>query len=147
MVQKIRRYLAEKSSDLKGKVVLLDFWAMWCTTCQVSFPHWRELKSKYGDKGLEIVGVTRFYGRSDKQESLSPPQELQSLYDFKNKQSLTYPIAIGRIDDVTNEERFGITGLPTVILIGRQGNIRFIRQGVGDYRELERKIVQLLSEN
>jgi len=48
---------------------------------------------------------------------------------------------------VTNEERFGITGLPTVILIGRQGNIRFIRQGVGDYRELERKIVQLLSEN
>lgn len=134
-------------SDRKGKVVLLDFWAMWCSPCLAALPHWRDYLSKYSGKGFEIVGATKFYGRSDVEDGLSREQELKSLQSFKAKHNLTYPIAVGRMDDVTNEERFGVASLPTVILIDRRGNIRHVSRGVEDYRDLEKRIEQLVNAN
>ena len=54
---------ATKISDLKGKVVLIDFWAVWCGPCLASFPDLRDLNDQYHDKGLEIVGVTTYFRR------------------------------------------------------------------------------------
>jgi len=133
-------------SDLRGKVVLLDFWAMWCGPCVAAFPRLREFQSKYADKGLEVVGVTRFYGRSDAEESLSREQEWKSLQSYKAKHKLTYPFAVGKMDDVTNEERYGVVGLPAIILIDRRGNVRHVKRGVGEYRKLEKQIEKLIGE-
>lgn len=133
-------------SQLRGKVVLLDFWAMWCGPCVAAFPRLREFQSKYADKGLEVIGVTRFYGRSDTEESLSREQEWKSLQSYKAKHKLTYPFAVGKMDDVTNEERYGVVGLPAVILIDRRGNVRHVKRGVGEYRKLEKQIEKLIGE-
>lgn len=134
-------------TEMRGKVVLLDFWSMWCSQCAAAFPEWRELKGKYSAKGLEIIGVTRLYGRSDTAEGLTRDQELTALRNFLTKHQINYPIAVGKMDDVANDERFVVASLPTVVLIDRRGNIRHIKRGVGEYRKLEKQIEKLINEN
>ncbi|MFN0108679.1 MAG: peroxiredoxin family protein [Blastocatellia bacterium] len=138
---------AVKIANLKGKVVLLDFWAMWCSQCTAAFPEWRELQKKYAAKGLEIIGITSLFGRSDSAEGLTREQELNALRNFKTKHQLNYPLGAGKMDDVTNNERYGIANLPTVVLIDRRGNIRHFKTGVGEYRKLEKVIEKLLAQN
>jgi hypothetical protein len=107
----------------------------------------REFQTKYAGKGFEVIGVTRFYGRSDSEEDLSREQEWKSLQNFKGKHKLGYSIAVGKLDDPTNDDRYGIAGLPTVILIDRRGNVRQIKRGAGEYRKLEKQIETLVNEN
>ena len=133
-------------TELRGKVVLLDFWAMWCGPWIAAFPYFRELQSKYESQGLNLIGVTRFYGRSDNEDELGREQEWKSLQNYKSRHQLRYPFAVGKMDDVTNEERYGVAGVPTVFLIDRRGNVRHVKRGVGDYRKLERQIKRLLDE-
>lgn len=136
-----------KLANLRGKVVLLDFWAMWCSQCAAAFPEWRELQKRFSAKGLEIIGVTKLYGRSDKEEGLKRDQELNALRNFQSKYQLNYPIAVGKMDDLTNDEHFVVASLPTVLLIDRRGNIRHIKRGVGEYQKLEKLIEKLINEN
>lgn len=134
-------------ASLRGKVVLLDFWAMWCSQCAGAFPEWRELQKKFSARGLEIIGVTKLFGRSDTLEGLTREEELNALRSFKAKHQLNYPIAIGKMDDVTNDERYAIASLPTIVLIDRRGNVRHIKRGIGEYRKLEKQVEKLINEN
>ncbi len=134
-------------SGLRGKVVLLDFWAMWCSQCAGAFPEWRELQKRFSAKGLSIIGVTKLYGRSDMEEGLKRDQELKALRNFQSKHQLNYPIAVGKMDDLTNDEHYVVANLPTVVLIDRRGNVRHIKRGVGEYQKLEKQIEKLINEN
>lgn len=95
---------------------------------------------------MELIGLTRFYGRSEKAENLSRAQELESVRRYALEYKLTWPIAIGKMDDLTNEENFGVSAMPTAILIDRRGIVRHVQRSLGENRKLGKQIEMLLAE-
>ena len=104
-----------KLADLRGKVVLLDFWASWCFPCRVERPKIEELQKEWADKGLVIVGIS-----ADKTE--------EALRRYLEKEPTPWKqIYEGDLKDGTVLFQYGVSSFPTVILIDREGVIR----GVG----------------
>jgi thiol-disulfide isomerase/thioredoxin len=143
----IKHWLDKKTrlSDLRGRVVLLDFWASWCGPCIQAFPHLREMHDKYKKKGLTIIGVTKLYGEYGGME-LTPGQELAHLRGFKQQFRLPYAIAVH--DTRENHAAYGVDSFPTVFLLDKRGRVRYIGIGANANREfeIEQMIVKLLNE-
>ena len=118
-----------KISELRGQVILLDFWATWCGPCRYTFPKLNEWNKSYKDKGLVILGVTKYYGRADT-HPLTPGEELVYLREFKKRNQLSYGFVVG--DSNVNDLNYGVLSIPTTFLIDRQGVVRFISTGSGE---------------
>ena len=134
-----------KLSDLKGQVVLLDFWATWCGPCLAAFPHLKTWHEKYKDKGLVIIGLTKYYGSGEGRE-MQPVEEFTFLQRFKKEHEMPYGVAVA--DGVENLVNYGINGIPTAVLIDRQGRVRFLTTGTGpgSEREIAAVIEKLIQE-
>jgi thiol-disulfide isomerase/thioredoxin len=135
-----------KLSDLRGQVVLLDFWATWCGPCQITIPKLNSLHKRYKDKGLVILGVTKFEGSADGQR-MTPAEEVAYLRQFKKKNGVAYGYAVADASD-KNSENYGVSSIPTAVLIDRRGVVRHIITGVypGSDQELSDMIKKLLAE-
>ncbi len=99
-------------SDLRGKVVLINFWATWCGPCRMEIPDFIELYDKYNDKGFEILGI-----------SLSDSKE--ALVNFANVYKVNYPFLYGnnkQINEITNLYG-GVPAVPWSFLVGVNGEI------------------------
>ena len=116
-------------SSYRGKVVLLDFWASWCEPCRVETPHLIELQQKYGDRGLEIIGVSM-------DDSSDPART------FYQKFRMNYPVVMGNAN--TGELYGGVLGLPIAFLINKDGRIYAKHIGATDPAVFEKEIVTLL---
>jgi thiol-disulfide isomerase/thioredoxin len=149
----------KKLSDLKGKVVLLDFWAVWCGPCIATFPHLREWHAEHAKDGLMILGVTTYYekyafdkdsGKLTKaDEALKPEQEHAMIKAFARHHNLQHQLLVLSKDNwQKSSDHFAVEGIPTVVLIDRRGDVRLICVGSGDANAffLETEIEKLLSE-
>ena len=118
-------------SQYRGKVVLLDFWAVDCGLCVIEIPWWVQFDKKYHDKGLQLIGLDAA-GES--------PSYIKS---FMQKSQMNYPVVLGN-DDI--QKRFQVEGLPKTILIDRQGRVAVSHDGIVDRDAFARDIEELLRE-
>src|SRR6267142_1488491 len=134
-----------KLADLRGQVVLLDFWAPWCGPCRVTFPRLQRWHANYKAKGLIILGVTNFFGRAEGKQ-LTRAQEMDYLRSFKKTFRLPYGFAIAGSED--NDRNYAVGSIPMTFLIDRRGVVRFISTGSGDEENsaLNRMITRLINE-
>jgi peroxiredoxin len=121
-----------KLSAYKGHVVLLDFWATWCTGCKVEIPWYMEFQNKYKKSGLSAVGVSL---DEDGWKSVKP---------FLHHHKINYPIVIGNWD---MGDRFGFSSMPATLLIDRDGKIADLHVGMVDKAAFESEIQTLLKES
>jgi thiol-disulfide isomerase/thioredoxin len=134
-----------KLSELKGKVVLLDFWATWCTYCVKTMPRLNALHQKYKDRGLVIIGINEFEGEVEGQPA-TRAQELEFFRQFKRRMNVSYDFAVAA--DARNDGPYGVAGLPTAVLVDRRGRVRFLTIGASDEEAemLKKMILKLLDE-
>ncbi len=146
---------AVTADDLRGKVVLVDFWAVWCGPCVQAFPMLVGLHRKYVDKGLVIVGITQRYrfgwdaekSRPEKMPDISDADEQAALEAFARHHELPYRLAF---DAEGNKlfERFGVEGIPQLVLIDRKGVVRMVEVGYDQSSDekISKQIEALLAE-
>lgn len=99
------------STDLRGKVVLIDFWATWCQPCKQEMPGYQKLLDRYGSRGFAVVGF-----KFDTMIDMEDPVR------FAKKIGVRYPLAVAAED--LKQKFGGIEGLPTTMLYDRQGKLR-----------------------
>lgn len=136
---------AQTLGNLRGKVVLLDFWATWCVPCIQAFPALTEWHQTFQKDGLEILGVTKYHGLVEGVR-VDNAAELDFLQSFRRTNRLPFDFVVAK--DTGNQLTYGATGIPTTVLIDRRGVVRYVEAGAGESRneEIREMIVKLLAE-
>ncbi len=116
-------------SSLRGRVVLLEFWATWCKPCNETFPKLKKLHDEYAAQGLVILALTRYYmaygGTAESQR-----EELELMRGFARKHEVEFRVGVS--EDERTQASYGATGLPTLALVDRAGTVRYTYGSIED---------------
>jgi peroxiredoxin len=120
-----------KLSDYRGKAVLLNFWATWCSPCKIEMPWFVDLQKKYGNDGLIVLGIAMDDTETDK------------IAKFASEMGVNYPVLLGT--DKVSEQYGDVEYLPTSFYIDREGKIVAKGTGLLDRAEIEENIQKALA--
>jgi len=120
-----------KLSDFRGKAVLLNFWATWCSPCKVEMPWFVDLQKKYGSDGLVVIGVAM--------DDTDTPK----IARFASEMGVNYPVLLGT--DKVSEDYGNVEFLPTTFYIDRDGKIVGKGTGLLGRDEVEQNIQKALA--
>ena len=116
--------------QLKGKVVMVNFWATWCPTCRVEMPQWQKLYDAYKDKGFELIAV-------------SIDEDEKVLRQVSKERGFSFPIA-WRWDDKADDNFGDIIGTPTLYVVDKSGKVAWMKRGRVTYAQLQDVVDPLL---
>lgn len=123
-------------ADLKGKAVLINFWATWCAPCKIETPWLIELRNKYAAQGFEVVGISA--DDLDLDDAAKLATEKKEIARFVDQLHIPYPVLIG--GDSLSKTWGGLDQLPTSFFVDRKGTIVAAQIGLTSKDELEGKI-------
>jgi len=118
-------------SDLRGKAVLLNFWATWCSPCKIEMPWFVELQKQYGPQGLQVVGVAM------------DDASKEDIAKFAKDMGVNYTILLGK--ESVGDQYGGVPALPETFFIGRDGKIVDKIIGLKGKSEIEEAIQRALN--
>ncbi|MGH8531520.1 MAG: redoxin domain-containing protein, partial [Gammaproteobacteria bacterium] len=123
-------------AELKGKVVMVEFWTFGCYNCRNVEPYIKQWHSKYSDQGLVIIGVHS--------PEFSHEANVDKVRDYVRKNGIEYAVAID--NDFATWKRYDNHYWPARYMIDKQGVLRNVYIGEGDYAQNEKEIQALLAE-
>jgi thiol-disulfide isomerase/thioredoxin len=138
--------LGDSLEDLRGQVVVLDFWATWCTGCVVSFPRMRELQERFADAPVQVLGVTSHQGQIQTDDGWVSTADDRALEErqmrvFMEENGITWPVVFS--EATVFDPGFEVHVLPHLTVIGRDGTI--VANGVA-LEDLEGLIEDMLDD-
>jgi thiol-disulfide isomerase/thioredoxin len=120
-------------SSLKGKVVLINFWATWCGPCRKEMPLLELIQKKYAPLGFTMLGV-------------NVEEDTRLMDTFLKDVPVTFPVLLDPANGVS--KLYNVSAMPSTVIVDRKGNVRFIHQGYkpGDESKYQDLIRQLIRE-
>lgn len=129
--------------ELRGQVVLVFFWAHWCSDCKAQVPVLAQLRERYGARGLTVLAPTRRYGYVAGGVDADPATELAYIGDvWRDAYDALSDVPV--FLDLVNHERYGVSTTPTLLLVDRAGLIRHYHPGEMSDVELDPLVRALL---
>jgi thiol-disulfide isomerase/thioredoxin len=126
-----------KLKDLRGRVVLVEFWTFGCYNCRNTLPFVKSLDDRYRAKGLTVIGVHS--------PEFDEERKVENLRGAVSSLAIAYAVVTD--NDYRTWKAYKVEAWPTFFLLDKQGRIRWMHVGEGNYDEAERQIQKLLDEN
>jgi cytochrome c biogenesis protein CcmG/thiol:disulfide interchange protein DsbE len=128
--------------SLRGKAVLLNFWATWCGPCRIETPWLVELRNKYASQGVEVVGISTEGEDLKPDDKIGLARQRNAVKRFVAEMKVPYPMLLG--GDALSEQYGGLDSMPTSYYLDKKGVVVAVQLGISSEAEIEANLQKAL---